>query len=220
MLEKLKVKILLNSVYHSQIDDQFERINQIFEIALRYLMFENSNVNWVAALLALQFAFNNAINSSIEKISNEICYEFKIQEVIFTIAESFMFTKSRFENLNIKTKKQLKHIETIKVRYCQEATNVCSYASLKLKIRYDSLHVSFLLKLKDKVFLRLHRDYSLFEKHNKKFFNQRCDSFLVKRRIDRLVYELDLSLRWKIHFVISITQLKLILKNDDFYKSC
>ena len=128
-----------------------------------------------------------------------------------------MFTKWRFENLNIKTKKQLNHIETIKFRYRQEATSVCSYASLKFKIRYDSLHVPLLLKSKNKVFLRLHRDYSLFEKHNKKLFNQRCDSFLVKRRVDRLVYELDLSLRWKIHLVISITQLKLVSKDDDSY---
>jgi hypothetical protein len=38
----------------------------------------------------------------------------------------------------------------------------------------------------------------------------------MKRRIDRLTYELDLSLRWKIHSMIFVTQLKFA--SQDSYK--
>jgi hypothetical protein len=38
----------------------------------------------------------------------------------------------------------------------------------------------------------------------------------VKRRVDRLTYELDLSTRWNIHSIISMTQLKSV--SEDSYK--
>ena len=212
MLKKLDVKMLLSSIYHSQIDDQSERINQIFEIALRYLIFENLDMNWKETLSALQMTFNNAMNFSTDKTSNEICYEFKIKEVVSTVDS--VFTK----NITTKAKNQLSKLKTTRFRYRMKATNASFYASLKFKVRYDSLHVPLLLKSRDKIFLRLHRDYNLSEKHNKKLFNQRCDPFLVKRRVERLVYELNLSSRWQIHSVISVTQLESVLADEDSYK--
>ena len=64
-------------------------------------------------------------------------------------------------------------------------------------------------KSKDIIFLKLHHEYHLLE-HNlldqlkTKLVNQYADLFLVKRRIDKLVYELDLSIKSKIHSVISV----------------
>lgn len=79
------------------------------------------------------------------------------------------------------------------------------------------MHISLLLRLDDRAFLRLHRDYTLFDKHNKKLSNQRIDLFFVKRRVERLAYELDLSSRWRVHLVIFVTQLKLVSKEVDSY---
>lgn len=60
----------------------------------------------------------------------------------------------------------------------------------------------------DKAYLKLHAGYKLPGKPNKKISNQRCPPFLVKRRIDRLAYELDLPPKWKVHPVISVSQLE------------
>ena len=57
------------------------------------------------------------------------------------------------------------------------------------------MHMFFLLKSKDKTFLKLHHEYFLFEKHNRKLFNQKIDSFLVKRRVKRFAYEFKLFSR-------------------------
>ena len=104
-------------------------------------------------------------------------------------------------------------------RFCyrQKAVDAISYVNITSKIRYDSMHVFFLLRSKDKIFLKLHHEYFLFEKHNRKLFNQRINSFLVKRRVRRFAYELKLFSRWRVHLIISITQLKSESKDVDFY---
>ena len=48
-------------------------------------------------------------------------------------------------------------------------------------------------------------------------FNQRCDFFTIKRRVKRLIYEFDLSIHWRIHSMISITQLKSLFNEENFY---
>ena len=77
-----------------------------------------------------------------------------------------------------------------------------------MKIRYDARYVSLLLKSEDKTFFRFHKKYKIFSQKNRKLSNQRCEFFLIKRQIERLFYELNLSSTWKIYFVISIVQLK------------
>ena len=49
-----------------------------------------------------------------------------------------------------------------------------------------------MLKFDDRAYLRLNHDYHLFNKFNRKLSLQRCDLFLIKRRIERLIYELKL----------------------------
>ena len=57
------------------------------------------------------------------------------------------------------------------------------------------MHVLLLLKLKNKTFLKLYHEYFLFEKHNRKLFNPKIDSSLVKRRVKRFAYEFKLFSR-------------------------
>ena len=42
------------------------------------------------------------------------------------------------------------------------------------------------------MYLRLHYNYKLLDRFNRKMFNQRCESFIVKQRVKRLTYELNL----------------------------
>ena len=65
-----------------------------------------------------------------------------------------------------------------------------------------------MLKVNDMIYLRLYKNYFLFNKFDKKFLNQYVELFLVKRRINRLTYELNLFFILRVYFVILITQIK------------
>ena len=92
-----------------------------------------------------------------------------------------------------------------KMTYRKEATNVMIYANAQMKLRYDDKHKFLKLQVDDYAYLRLHHEYQLFNKSFRKFFNQYFESFLVKRRVDLLVYELELSVTFKIHSIIFVT---------------
>ena len=229
LFERLSINLFFSSIYHSQTNDQSERINQIFEIAFRYFIIEHSELNWVEILSALQLIFNNALNAFIERIFNEIVYEFKMREILHVVVISVVvvdfvaidFAAAAFaiskKNIDSKTKQQLTKIEQTRFRYRIEAADVIFYVNAKFKIMYDARHVFLLLKSSEKTYFRLHHEYTLSDKLNRKLFNQRCDFFLIQKRVDRLIYQLTLSFQWKIHSVISITQLKFY-SNENSYQ--
>ena len=74
-------------------------------------------------------------------------------------------------------------------------------------------------RVNDFVNLRLHREYSVFVIKLKKIKQQLINSFKIIKRINRLTYELELSINMKIHNVIFVTHLKFIINSrDDFYQ--
>jgi len=79
-----------------------------------------------------------------------------------------------------------------RLEFRAEIADATAFANVKTKIYYDVRHQSMLLNSDDKIYLRLNHNYYLPEKSNKKISSQRCGSFLVKKRIDRLVYLLKL----------------------------
>ena len=215
LFRKLNIILLFNATYYFQFDEQSKRTNQIFEIAFRYFITKNSNLDWIKILSIFQLIFNNFSNAFIDKSSNEIVYKFKIREIIHKI---IIVSFSTIMNINAKIKKQFVDIEATRFRYRIEIANVNSYANVKSKIQYNARHVFFLLKFENKVFFRFHKNYILFEKSNKKLFNQRNDFFLIKRRIKRLTYEFEFSSRWQIYSIISITQLKFAFVNENLFR--
>ena len=48
-----------------------------------------------------------------------------------------------------------------------------------------------MFKINDTIYLRLHKNYFLFSKFDKKFSNQYVKFFLVKRKVNRFVRELN-----------------------------
>ena len=192
LFERLDTNLLFNSAYYFQIDDQSKRTNQIFEIAFRYFIIEHLELNWIETLSILQLAFNNASNAFIERLFNEIVYEFKMREIIHVVAINAIAAATDFAAIDSEIKQQLNDIETIRFRYRTKAANVIFYADAKFKIIYNHQHVFLLLKSDDKIYLRLHHEYILSNKFNRKLFNQRCEFFLIQKRIDRLIYRLKL----------------------------
>ena len=66
--------------------------------------------------------------------------------------------------------------------------------------------------------MRLYQKYNLFNKLNKKFFNQYVDLFLIKKKVDQLIYELNLFFTFKVYSIIFVTQLKSTDIFKDFYQ--
>ena len=193
----------MNNVYHSQTNDLSERSNQTVKIVLRYLITKNSNINWIEILSTLQTQLNNALNVIIDRSLNEMIYEFKLRDVLIVLTRKFI---------------KIDDVDFERFRHQRKTVDITSYVMIKIKIVYDSRHTLLLLKSDDKIFLRLHKKYTLFNKFNAKLFNQRVDSFFIKRRIERLIYELNLSSRWQIHFVIFVIQLESTSSKKNFYQ--
>lgn len=81
------------------------------------------------------------------------------------------------------------------------------FAAARAKRRYDARHRPLEFNEGDKVYLRLHRGYHLPGRPPRKYSQQRAGPFVIKRRIGRLAYELDLPPNMGIHPVISVAHL-------------
>ena len=126
----------------------------------------------------MQTHLNNVSNAVIKLLANEINYEFKLRNIL---------------SLNSTESNELINIVEQRLKYRQEVANIIVLANIKTKIYYNAKYQLLLLRAKDKVYLRLYHDYQLFERFSKKLSKQRCDSFTIKRRVNRFVYELELS---------------------------
>lgn len=90
-------------------------------------------------------------------------------------------------------KKEHDMLEKTRLRYRQEIVDAVAFANVKSKVIYNKRYKSLLLQKDDKMFLRLHKNYKLSGKTNSKLSHQRCDSFKIKKKIERMTYELELS---------------------------
>ncbi len=201
LFKATKTNLLTSTTYHSQTDDQNERINQTIEIALRYLLTSNSNLSWHETLSALQQTFMNTIVFT-RYSSNQTLYE--------------MNTRSQLTLLN-KDNDLHDNQKFLKEIIRKDVADVIDFANARFKVIFDIKHQSIAFNTEDRVYLRLHHEYFLLEKENIKLSHQRSDSYVIKRKIERAAYELKLSKNARIHLVISIAQLKSTENDSDFF---
>jgi hypothetical protein len=117
--------------------------------------------------------------------------EWAVDKAVFREACSHFWMAISTESASSESK-ILQKLQETRLRNRQEAVDAVSFANVKVKILHDKRHKPLFLKSGEKAFLRLHKEYNLSEIINKKLSQQRCDSFTIKRRVSRLVYELDL----------------------------
>ena len=82
---------------------------------------------------------------------------------------------------------------------------------MQVKFHYDRKHQFFFMKKKnDFAFIQLHHDYKIVIINiiNKKYNEQFVNSFKILKKIDRLIYRLNLSSHWRIYLVFNVAQLK------------
>ena len=146
----------MNNVCHAQINDLSKRSNQTMKIVLRYLITKNSNIDWIEILSILQIQLNNVFNVIIDREFNEIIYEFKLRDVLIVLIRKLI---------------KIDDIDFERFRHQRKTIDVILYIMIKVKIIYDSRYTFLLFKSNDKVYLRLHKKYILFNKFNAKLFN-------------------------------------------------
>ncbi len=200
LFKVVEINLLTSIAYHSQTNEQSERINQTVEIALRYLLTSSSNLSWHKTLSSLQQKFMNT-KTFTEHSSNEILYE--------------MNTRSQLSLLN--KDETIIDSEIIREIIRKDVADVIDFVNARSKIIFDRKHQALIFNSNDKVYLRLHHEYFLLEKENLKLSSQRFDSYVIKRKIENAVYELNLSLNIRIHSIISIAQLKFVEDDSDSY---
>ena len=120
---------------------------------------------------------NNFTNALIRKSSNEIIYEMKLNK--------------EFDVFNVTVQNQMNIINN-RNKYRREVVDALVFATFDTKTRYDNRYKIIKMKFDDKVYIKLHKGYHLFELKNAKFFNQRIESFTIFDKCDKLTYKLNL----------------------------
>ena len=197
LFSNLNVRLLYSTVYHPQTNDLFEKTNQSAEIALKYHLAIIKSIRWSEILSTIQKNFNNFIFST-KRISNESIYD-------FISTNSTDFAKNLVSETNL---------SPYAIR--QKITDVIAFFQLIFKYHYDQKHKSVQLAKSSYALLRLHRDYSIFftEKLKKKLFQQFVKSFKILKKIEILIYQLDISAHWRVHSVFIIVQFESVSNSD------
>ncbi len=198
-----EIVLHFTTIYHSFVDDQSKRINQTIEIIIRFAFMKEHTTDFVKLISFIQRSLNNFFNAFIDLFLNELFYEFKVRE-------SLNLLTHEDENSATSLKKK-RNILKKKI----EKTIV--FANAIMKIRYDSIKTSLNLKMKNVVYLRLHKEYTQSELFNKKFFKQRLKFVKILEKIKKLAYKLKILTSWKIHSVISVANLESTSQKNDFY---
>ena len=201
IFKKLNVKLLYSIVFHSQIDEQFERINQLLKIALRYHMTTMKNfIKWSKVLFKIQKHINNSVFVIIDKSFNEIVYNFTSVQTVnlwkFVVVD-VVNSQSFIDEISF----------FVAVRVRVKIVDFIVFAQIKIKRHYDEKHKLMHMRKNDYALIRLHKKYdiSFIVVLKFKYNQQYVDSFRILKRVNRLIYRLNLSSHWRIHSVLFIT---------------
>ncbi len=105
-------------------------------------------------------------------------------------------------------------VATLRKHLRQDAQLAMDFAATDAKRRYDKEHRQIEFNIGDKVHLRLHYGYHLPGRASRKYSQRRSGSWIVKRRICRLAYELNFT-NTSVHPVISVAHLTPAPSGDD-----
>ena len=99
--------------------------------------------------------------------------------------------KKELEN----SKKLKKMLNETRFKNRQETIDVVMFVNVKFKKIFDKKHKSLMLQSREKVFLKLNKNYKLSKKINLKLSQQKNDFFTIKKRVEKNAYELELLAR-------------------------
>ena len=139
------------AIYHSQIDEQFERINQTLKIVFRFWLFDSNNINWLKILLYLTTTNNNVTNVTIDFVFNKLIYEFRINDSL-----------TMLKNLSTKNYHRFRQIKR------EFVEKIVIFVNVMRKLRYDATHSKLKLTINDYAYFCFYHDYTISNLINKK----------------------------------------------------
>ena len=197
----LKIKHKLSTTFHFQIDDQTKRLNVFIKQYFRiYVNFEQDD--WITLLFMTEFVYNNSINASIN------CSSFEVNLNFFSRMSFEKFFDFRAKSVLVK--QHAVHFSKL----IEMFQKVLSHAQIKQK-KYADVRMKFMkYAIDDHVWLR---NKNIRTKRNKKLEWKQFESFEIFDKINKQVYKLVLSTRWRIHNVFHVFLLELAKKEKKVF---
>jgi hypothetical protein len=198
---KCDVKLSFITTYHSFVDEQAKRSNQIVKNDLRCLLIKQYEKCWNNLFSNVELSLNTSASAFSEISSFEILYD---------VLSKISLLKSITAESNVDAKNFLKQRNRIR----QNIMNFLRLAQTRMTIIFDVKHKSS--RFEKKMFLKMTKlkksEYHVF---NQSFLSsKKLKSFKIIRKMSSLTYELKLSNFMKNHSIISIIHLKQIKKNS------
>ncbi len=201
LFNKCDVKLNFITTYHFSANDQTKKFNQFVKIAFRRLLIKQYEKFWNNLLANVKLFLNTSTNASSEISSFEMLYDVKFKISLL----KFITTKS-----NVNVKNFLKHKNWIR----QNIMNFLRLIQTRMTMIFDVKHK--FSRFERKIFLKVTKS----EKSKYHVFNQsllsskKSKSFKIVRKINSLIYELELSNFMKNHSIIFVIHLKQVKKNS------
>ncbi len=206
MCKMLKINVKLSTTYHSEIDDQIERINAVMKHYLRVFINYMQN-DWAKWLSEIEFVVNNA-SSSITLASFFLINSSQNSRL------NFKFFKSLLKNLTFQARDKLINVEEF-IKKMKKLTEHLRDEMLIAQIIYKfnvnlSCHSCFKYFVEDEVWLNACNLSIAFLAV--KLNDHNVDFFKIKRvfKNNSLIIELNLSAFMKIHSIFHVILLNHI----------
>ncbi len=180
---------------------------------------------WSFVLTHLQIALNNLTKYSLIRLSlNQIIFSMWMYKVMNLLWVEKLNTEWIDFNYNEEQMKRKLVTLTMMNQYWSahiDVKDAIAYVIITIKYYYNWKHKLLYFKIRDLVNLHLHKSYMLFSlrEKNKKLRQQFMSLLKVLNCVRKLAYQLELSLSWHIHDVISVAHLKLTHINDSYQQS-
>ena len=188
----LLIKQKLSIAFHSCIDDQIERQNQILETYLQAYCNDVQN-NWVHLFVMIEFFYNNSVHITTLIIS------------FFAITKRHLRMKFSIKNHSKKSESVTNY--TMRMKKLHE--NLCyrlAETNVDYVIQHDKKH-SVKMYLVDQL-MWLNVKNIQIKKVFKKLEVRRYELYRILKHLSRQVYRLKLSSKTRIHSIFNVSLLK------------
>jgi hypothetical protein len=201
LFNKCDVKLNFITIYHFFCERLTKRFNQIVKIAFRCLLIKQYEKFWNNLFANVELFLNTSTNAFSEISSFKLLYN-----VIFKISLlKFITTKTNVDVKNfLKQKNRIRQNTMNSLRLIQ--TRMTMIFDVKQKIS----------RFERKMFLKMTKskksDYHVLNQSS--LFSKKLKLFKIVRKMNSLIYKLELSNFMKNHSIIFIIYLKQIKKNS------
>ncbi len=198
----LEAKRKLSIVFHSQINNQTERQNQMLKHYLQ-VYFNYKMNNWSEFLSMTTFTYNNSVHANIKKTSHEL-----LKRYIASFAET-----SENRILKKETFLTMKWAEWLwSIR--EHLMKLWKWIAEQQAKYYNAHHKVVNFQMKDKVLLWSINIHTFWSK--KKIDHRQLKSFRILKNIDMQAYKLELSEKYDaIHLIFHVSLLKFWHLRDE-----